>query len=192
MGTKNKIKNVNNIVASKSSFSEKISEGWFPGMMEDFIDGDKDNLFNGKTLIGFSPIDSFCFNPKTGETLVANRFDNTHYEVIEENGESAIEDYILGYINFPGTLGDLPSGWMTEMMQERTISLRYEGSFESNDDYKRVMRTLNFLKKHAAPLDYKVIILFGESQRGRGGFLNDRPNGTIIKYNNLKDLEVIG
>jgi hypothetical protein len=76
-------------------------------------------------------------------------------------------------------------------MEEKTISLRYEGSFYDKDDYNRVKSTLDLLVKYGAPLEYRVIVLFGETRRGGGGFMDEHPNGTTIRYDNLGNRELL-
>ena len=191
MGVSGKTRTVSSVVSSSAELSRRLKNGYFPGMMEFFIDGDLNQLFNGKTKIGFSVIDSFCFNPRTGELLVASRYEATHEETIKQYGESDPKEYVLGYINFPGSSRDIPLGWMTDMMKDRTISVRYEGSFMNKDDYNHVQRALNLIENYGAPKDYPVLVLFGESKSGRGGFLDDRPEGTKLKYNNIHDRELV-
>jgi hypothetical protein len=192
MGTRNQARNSSNIVAAAlPDTMRKRREGYLPEILENTVDGDVEKLFDGKTRVGFNEVDSFAFNPRTGELLPCSRFACTHEEIIEEFGEEDSSKYVLGFINFPGTSRDIPPGWMTEMVKERTISLRYEGSFYDKDDYRRVKDTLDLLVKYGAPLDYKVIILFGESRPSRGGFLDDRPNGTTIRYENLENRKLL-
>lgn len=178
-------RNMNNISTTRKN--SPLAEN-----MSMFIDGDTDKLFSGDALIGFDVIDSFCWEPISGELLVANRFQNTHYQTIREFGnEKDVKKYLLGYINFPGTAKDIPSGWMTEMVREKTIAIRTEGSVNNNNDYRRIQKIFNILKEQGAPLDWTVYVLFGESSASRGGFLNDNPKGKLLTYNNLDELELL-
>lgn len=190
MGVRGTNKIINNLTMTSLTNRNQVVGANIPPMMVDFIEGDLSKIFNGKTEIGFSQIDAFAYNPRSKELIVSNRYDSSHSQSIEDFGSDEVNDYILGYINFPGSTDNMPAGWMPEMMKERTISLRIDGAFTDKNSYDRVHKTLDLLEQNGAPSDYKIVILFGGNTSDTGFFL-DNMEATTIRYDNLKNRRLV-
>lgn len=176
---------INNLAPINATTANKKKLGFVSGVVSIFLNCPV-SLFDASTTFMGSQVDEFAYNVKTGEILVGNRYKNSHTQLINIYGtDKDTYNYILGYINHPGTSAGLPAGWMTDMTAEKTISLRLDGSFHSNSDYNKVHRLLDILANNGAPADYGITVLFGENTPGTLGFLNDTPYGKTIHYNNI-------